>query len=804
SDIFGGAHGDSYKQAYLSPQDMSKNTYTISFESDKYGNTISTKDAWRGRQFTVLTHPELITPNPDLSYKYINATSGQVRSYDPQEFHAASDSFMQSWGGMALNTAMLAALFEPATAPLANIYFALNSANSLGERMSQISSQGEANTANIVGLSVDMFMLYTCARGLGAFSNFAAPSTLGEGILELGAGAKMVQAADLISHAGLQIDLAFSTAAAFAGLTFSNKIDPQELGSIASVWAGVIMGSRLSSVRKSLSSSDAAVRQKAIEQAYTKSAGDIPSLVEALRGDANLMKQFEKISSGIIRENAGAEQRFSSLFEAGELYSQAMSPKEPKGRYKSAAAKDGGEEAKIYVKPTSTVAKGKPKSVEGLDIELMKQGFRHDLKNLIDDAPNLCELSQMALNFCGQGELASHFKTLASDLRLKSEGATGHFKVLKDSAPNSKEALKSIEELKKLSLEVQKICEQSITPLKEVIAKNKNGEIYISKEDLSDLNASIEGFGRDASSIRLKLGKLSYYANYGEGTYTPTMEAADIRAQCIETCNSAKSRAVKLSLEISDLACVANVDMNLLDTALANVVANAFKYAKSEVLVRIYAKGKWIHIEVENDVQPGKALKSRQEAANSFSGVKNQNATDNSTRFGMPASKKIVEDVFGGQIGMLKLGNDGLGRKRAENTAFEIKLPTAKARRADETNFLNSLSMSIIPGFNLNLFKKAYGKNPPQDKGKIFDKTEGNKTSVPKKPTFYPPYSQGSQNAPAGATQTTYAPKRPYAPNFQTGRKEPESSNVPNFQTVHQEPEFSSQTKTFQFSQNVL
>ncbi|MFH0927694.1 MAG: hypothetical protein V1822_03895, partial [Candidatus Micrarchaeota archaeon] len=83
SDIFGEAHGDSYRQAYLSPQDMGKNTYTISFESGKYGNTISTKDVWRGRQFTVLTHPELITPNPDIPYQYIDAKSGRLLSYNP-------------------------------------------------------------------------------------------------------------------------------------------------------------------------------------------------------------------------------------------------------------------------------------------------------------------------------------------------------------------------------------------------------------------------------------------------------------------------------------------------------------------------------------------------------------------------------------------------------------------------------------------------------------------------------------------------------------------------------------------------
>ncbi len=111
---------------------------------------------------------------------------------------------------------------------------------------------------------------------------------------------------------------------------------------------------------------------------------------------------------------------------------------------------------------------------------------------------------------------------------------------------------------------------------------------------------------------------------------------------------------------------VKELDPLLMDYALINVVSNALKYAKEEIRVGIRADRKSIRIWVRDD---GIGM-TEEEASRAFvRGVKNENATEDSTGFGLNFAQETAK-LFDARIEIADPGPRGGG----EQTTFLITI----------------------------------------------------------------------------------------------------------------------------------
>ncbi|MFH1095164.1 MAG: HAMP domain-containing sensor histidine kinase, partial [Candidatus Micrarchaeota archaeon] len=647
---------DASKPAYFKSADANRIynalNFGLKFDTDRYGNTISifNPDPMSpnyGHRWTVVLHPEDFPANPNIAYQYVD-NAGKVRAYDPQEYYKASDEFMNGWGGATINAGMLALLFTPAS-PLANGYFMLNATEAIGRRLEVMSHKSGVEAGDIAGLSMDVFMFYTCARGLGAFSELSNTVKWGEtGQVELGAGAKVVQAADLLSHGALQFDLALNTAAAFSNLILLNEFNSSEISAIASIWAGVLIGGRLRATRSNIASDRPARRRLTFEKAFNDSQIDMAEFIKQLGANPELMKRFKAISKKMLNEKNPPTQLLNFL-EAERLI------------------------------------------VKGLDADRMRQTFRHDLKNLIDQSGQTCEFAKIVLEASGEQTMAGRMAVYEARIKELSGKATGLFQKLAESDRNPLKKLTPAEErqfigeLREISVQTQKEVEKARDFLKTSVDKLEGKGSAANASLLQDLKEDcLPDLASRAERIHARLQDLDNYTNFKKGLYLIKTENTDIGKLCQQVANDAKSEAINLVFDISPRACMAKIDVSLLREALHNVVSNAFKYAKSVVTVRIYAEGSEVLIKVENDVKPGMALRNEQEADNAFGGIANPNATSGSTGFGLPTSRLIIEKAFAGKIRFSELGNDGRFGLPAPTTV-EIRLPLAKETKTAKT-----------------------------------------------------------------------------------------------------------------------
>ncbi|MFH1095640.1 MAG: ATP-binding protein [Candidatus Micrarchaeota archaeon] len=112
------------------------------------------------------------------------------------------------------------------------------------------------------------------------------------------------------------------------------------------------------------------------------------------------------------------------------------------------------------------------------------------------------------------------------------------------------------------------------------------------------------------------------------------------------------------------------LDPTLLDYALFNIASNAVKYADRKLQVGALIGPEGAKIWISDD---GQGM-TEAEASNAFTkGVRNENATANSTGFGLFFSQEIIEQL-GGRIFISDPGPRGGGGM----TTFVVLLPTIR------------------------------------------------------------------------------------------------------------------------------
>jgi signal transduction histidine kinase len=140
----------------------------------------------------------------------------------------------------------------------------------------------------------------------------------------------------------------------------------------------------------------------------------------------------------------------------------------------------------------------------------------------------------------------------------------------------------------------------------------------------------------------------------------------------------------------------AKINMGLFEEAFNNLYSNAKKYAHgTPVEVEVFAQKGQIKIRVSNI---GKGLRP-QEVYNAFNRIKNDNATPESTGFGLPSARETVRQLFGGEVDYVA-GESG-------KTTFEISLPA----QIPKTQSGGAGNMYLFPGNLAELFSPFYWSN---------------------------------------------------------------------------------------------